>query len=160
MLKWTGRLREVRQTLMKLINDIISLNQASINSSCPLPLLSYKVSAGFPSPVEDYVEEPLDLNSHLITHPAATFFVRAIGDSMIDAGIFPNDILIVDRSLKASSGKVIIAMVDGDLTVKRLLIEGARISLIPANAFYRPIGISEGQNFEVWGVVTYVVHQV
>jgi DNA polymerase V len=123
-----------------------------------LPLYGCKVSAGFPSPADDYVEGTLDLNEHLIQHPSATFFVRVAGDSMIEAGIFPNDILIVDRSLEAKHGKVIIAILHGELTVKRLYKKGKRVMLLPENKAYSPITITESDELAIWGVVTSVIH--
>lgn len=126
----------------------------------PRPVFLSRVSAGFPSPADDYTEGPLDLNEHLIKHPAATFFVRVSGDSMRDAGIFPGDLLVVDRALEPANGKVVVAIVDGELTVKRLKKCGNRPYLSPENPAYQPIWIDEGQAFEVWGVVTHVIHQV
>ncbi|WP_233579848.1 LexA family protein [Legionella septentrionalis] len=126
--------------------------------SLELPLYSNKVSAGFPSPADDYIECRLDLNNHLIQHPAATFFVRASGDSMIDAGIHSNDMLIVDRSLKPTHGKIVIAAINGELTVKRLSIQEGRVQLLPANKKYLPIDITDEQDMVIWGVVTFVIH--
>ena len=125
---------------------------------CPIYLSA--VEAGFPSPAEDYVEGSLDLNEHLIKHPAATFFVRVSGDSMINAGIFPGDILIVDRSLEAVDKKIVIAVLDGELTVKRLRYRSGVPSLEPENDNYSTIRISEEMAFEIWGVVTNVIHKV
>jgi len=122
------------------------------------PLFMVPVAAGFPSPAEDYIEGTLDLNKHLIRHPAATFFVRVTGDSMINAGIHPGDILIVDRALEPADRKVVIAVIDGELTVKRIRNTGGRIFLMPENDRYRPIRISDDMDFQVWGVVTNVIH--
>ena len=116
------------------------------------------VPAGFPSPAEDYVEGPLDLNRHLIPHPAATFFVRVSGDSMIGAGIYSGDLLIVDRAVTAAHNSIIIAVLNGDLTVKRLYQVGSTLRLMPENPDYPPIEIYPGTDFEVWGVVTKVIH--
>ena len=116
------------------------------------------IPAGFPSPAEDYVEGPLDLNRHLILHPAATFFVRVKGDSMIGAGIHSGDLLIVDRAVTAIHNSVIIAVLNGDLTVKRLYRVGEILRLMPENPDYPPIEIPPGTDFEVWGVVTKVIH--
>ena len=120
----------------------------------------FPVAAGFPSPAEDYVEGKLDLNQHLIKHPAATFFVRVAGDSMIDAGIHPGDILIVDRSIEAIDKKVVIAIIDGELTVKRIRKTNSRVYLVPENSNYNPMQIKEEMNFEIWGVVTSVIHRL
>lgn len=123
-----------------------------------LPVFLGRLPAGFPSPADDYIEGKLDLNRHLIKHPAATFFVRVSGDSMIEAGIHTGDILVVDRSLEAVDGNVIVAALDGELTVKRLHKRGKIVSLLPANKNYQPIVIQAQQSFEIWGVVTNVIH--
>jgi DNA polymerase V len=124
------------------------------------PLYSNRVSAGFPSPADDHIETKLDLNQHLVKRPAATFFVRVEGDSMIGAGIHPNDLLIVDRSIKPISGKVVIAVLNGELTVKRLKIQKEKITLMAENERYSPIIIDETMEFNIWGVVTNVIHAV
>jgi DNA polymerase V len=124
------------------------------------PLFLASVSAGFPSPAEDYIEGRLDLNKHLIKHPAATFFVRVAGDSMIGSGIHPDDILVVDRALEPQDGSVIIAVLDGELTVKRISQRGSRLYLVPDNSLYQPLEILEEMEFEVWGVVTSVIHSL
>ncbi|NDF04569.1 MAG: DNA polymerase V [Betaproteobacteria bacterium] len=124
------------------------------------PLSSSHVRAGFPSPADDYIESYLDLNTHLIKHPAATFFVTASGDSMKNVGIHSGDILIVDRSIEATHGKIIIAAINGELTVKRLSCQQGRIQLIAENPAYEPIDITEGQDLVIWGVVIHVIHSV
>ncbi|WP_201278996.1 LexA family protein [Leptolyngbya iicbica] len=116
------------------------------------------VPAGFPSPGEDYVEGPLDLNRYLVHHPAATFFVRVSGDSMVGAGIYPNDLLIVDRAITPTTGHIVIAVVNGDLTIKRLDISHGKVSLLPENPAYLPIHIDPAMSFDVWGVVTKAIH--
>ena len=132
-----------------------------ISKPCSLPLALCRVEAGFPSPADDYMEGSLDLNDHIIKHPSATYFVKASGDSMIGAGIFNGDLLIVDRSLEASSGKVVIAEVDGQLTVKRLLkLSDGFFSLQSENSSYPPIELQEGNEVVVWGVVTHVIHDL
>ena len=131
-----------------------------IAKPCHLPLALCHVEAGFPSPADDYMEGALDLNEHVIKHPSATYFVRASGDSMIGSGIFNGDLLIVDRSLEASSGKVVIAEVDGQLTVKRLLKLNDGFSLQSENSSYPPIELQEGNEVVVWGVVTHVIHDL
>ena len=123
-----------------------------------LPLYASKVSAGFPSPADDYLEGELDLNEHLIAHPAATFFVRVSGDSMIGAGIHPEDILIVDRSLTPTSGRVVVVALDGELTVKRLKITPNGVQLVSENPNYPPTTLDDDRELHVWGVVTSVIH--
>ena len=125
-----------------------------------LSLYACAVHAGFPSPADDYLEDKLDLNKHLIKHPTATFFVRAAGISMIKAGIHHGDILVVDRSLEANHGKIVIAAVDGQLTVKRLYKSSEGTYLMPENDDYEPIRIEEGNEVIIWGVVTNVLHKV
>ena len=126
----------------------------------PLPLFSCSVAAGFPSPADDHLEGSLDLNEHLIRHPAATFFVRVSGDSMIKAGIHEDDILVVDRSIEPRNGKIIIAAVEGQLTVKRLNRTKGKTLLMPENDAYAPIEIADDNDMVIWGVVTSVIHQV
>jgi len=126
----------------------------------PLPLFSGKVAAGFPSPADDYVEKNLDLNELLVQKPAATFFVRAQGESMLGAGIHPNDILVVDRSLEAVPGKIVICALNGELTVKRLALEKGQWQLNAENPAYATIVIDDEFDLVIWGVVTNVIHPV
>jgi len=128
--------------------------------SISIPLFSSKVSAGFPSPADDYIEKTLDLNDLLIQQPDATFFVRAEGESMLGAGIHPNDILVVDRSLKATVGRVVICALNGELTVKRLKSIGDEVILGAENPDYADIIVKEGTDMLIWGVVTNVIHSL
>jgi len=123
-------------------------------------LFAGRVSAGFPSPADDYIEGRLDLNERLIKHPAATFFIRAAGDSMTGAGINHDDLLVVDRALEAAEGDVVIAVLEGELTVKRLRLVNGRRCLAPENARYKPLTMGEDAEVEIWGVVTYVIHEL
>ena len=116
------------------------------------------VPAGFPSPAADYAEGPLDLNQHLIRHPAATFFVRVKGDSMTGVGIYSGDLLIVDRAVTPTNGSIVIAVVNGDLTVKRFHQSQGHITLLPENPAYEPIEIGHDVDFAIWGVVTKAIH--
>ena len=127
-------------------------------TSLPLPLFLSTVSAGSPSPADDYVETTLDLNSHLISNPTSTFFVKASGESMVGVGIHSGDILIVDRSLPPKNNAIVIAVLQGDLTVKRLVISKEVITLMPENPAYPPIPISDESSLSIWGVVTNVIH--
>ncbi len=131
-----------------------SLSKRSIS------LFSGKVAAGFPSPADDYIEKTLDLNDLLIKKPAATFFVRAEGESMTGAGIYPNDILVVDRSLEPVVGKIVICALNDELTVKRIKSLGDEVVLGAENPAYSDIVIQEGVDLVVWGVVTNVIHSV
>lgn len=130
------------------------------NAKLQLPLYVASVSAGFPSPADDFIDTKLDLNEHLVKHPASTFFVRASGDSMINAGIHSGDILIVDRSLEPYDNAIVIAVLEGELTVKRLHYSGKRILLLPENTAYKPIDVTENEEFRVWGLVTSVIHKI
>jgi len=118
------------------------------------PLFSHKVEAGFPSPADDYIEGRLSLDEHLIQHRDSTFFVRAKGNSMIGAGIFDGDLLVVDRSLTPSSGDIVIAVLDAELTVKRLTKRDGMVILKPENPDFKEIVLKDGQELQVWGVVT------
>ncbi len=122
------------------------------------PLFVANVPAGFPSPADDYKEEKLDLNKYLIKNPAATYFVRVTGDSMIGAGIHSGDLLVVDRSIEPTDKKVVIANIDGELTVKRIRIRKNKITKEPENSSFPTQEITSGTEFEVWGVVTNVIH--
>ena len=124
------------------------------------PLFACSVSAGFPSPADDYIEGKLDLNELMVANPAATFFVRVAGDSMVGAGIHHNDILVVDRSLAPISGKVVIAVINGELTVKRLLRKGKSVFLQAENPDYPDIQMSEESTCEIWGVAAFAVHSL
>lgn len=126
----------------------------------PLPLVGPRVPAGFPSPAQDYIEGSLDLNEHVIQHKASTFFVFVEGYSMVGAGIMPGDIIVVDRSLEAVNNKIIIAIYDGELVLKRLKIEDDAYWLCSENPDYKPIRVDQELDFFVWGVVTFVIHKV
>ncbi len=126
----------------------------------PVPLHSHSVSAGFPSPADDYVEDHLDLNELLISNKPATFFLRVKGDSMLNAGIHDGDIIVVDRSLRPAHRSIVVAVVDGELTVKRLHLRNGAAELHAENPQYAPICLGSGQELMIWGVVTSAVHQV
>ena len=124
------------------------------------PLYLSPVQAGFPSPAEDCMDQPLDLHEHLVRHKSATFFLRASGQSMINAGIFDGDLLVVDRAIDAEHNKVVIAALDGELTVKRLVRRNERVLLVPENPDYPELDIPEHEYVHIWGVVTYVIHKL
>lgn len=121
-----------------------------------LPLYSDLVQCGFPSPAADYVEQRIDLNDLMIRHPSATYFVKAAGDSMIEAGISDGDLLVVDSSRTPEHGDIVIAAVDGEFTVKRLQLR-PRVQLNPMNSAYSPIIVGSEDSLDVFGVVTYIV---
>ena len=124
------------------------------------PLFLSPVEAGFPSPAEDYLDRQLDLHSHLVRNRASTFFLRAHGDSMVGAGIHDGDLLVVDRSEGTAHNKVVIAALDGELTVKRLLRCNGRVLLAPENPDYSEIDITEHEHVHIWGTVTYAIHKL
>jgi DNA polymerase V len=123
-----------------------------------LPLCAGKAAAGFPSPATDHLDQRLDLTEYLVLHPEATFFLRVKGDSMIGAGIHHGDLLIVDRSLEPASGRVVVAALNEELTVKRLQRSGNRITLKAENPAYPEITVAEDHDLQIWGVVAHVVH--
>lgn len=133
------------------------MGQAIRGNLFPLPLYASKIPAGFPSPAEDYIEGQLDLNEQLICNPNATFLLKVSGDSMVGAGIMSGGMLVVDRSIEARHGKIVIAVLDGQLTVKRLYDRGGKIQLCSENPKYQPIRISREQDLQIWGVVTNVI---
>ena len=135
------------------------LTIANISSIQPIPLYN-SIAAGFPSPAEDHMESSLDLNQHLIKHPSATFYVYARGDSMVSAGISDGDMLIVDRSLEATNDSIVVAIINGEFTVKSISKVNEHLYLMPHNTSYNPIKITEEMDFEIWGVVTHSIHSV
>lgn len=138
--------------------QLLQFAPATSDSSVARPLFTVKVSAGYPCPADDSSSEPIDLNEHLISHPRETFFVRVQGESMINAGIHDGDLLIVDRALKVKDGSIVIALLDGEFTVKRIQMHLDCLLLMPENPSYPPITVTDEMNFEVWGVVTNVIH--
>jgi DNA polymerase V len=128
--------------------------------SLRLPFFETRVPAGFPSPAEDYLDRGLDLNELVVKHPAATFFVRVEGESMIGAGIHPGDTLVVDRAEQAAHGRIVVAVIDGDFTVKRIRKIDGKLLLASENSDLPPLHIAPEAGFEVWGVVTYVIHRI
>lgn len=119
-----------------------------------------EIHAGFPSPATDYMTQAIDLNKELVKHPAATFYGRVVGDSMIDAGVEEGDILVIDKSLEARDGDMAVCFVDGEFALKYIKFRENGLSLLPANDKYPAIEVSEGSDFIMWGVVTYVIKKV
>ncbi len=144
---------------MKKREPELQIFRPDFTSPRALPLFLAEVEAGFPSPAEDYIDKKLDLNQLLIPHPASTFFVKVSGYSMIGARIQPGDILVVDRSLEAVDKKIVIAVVEGEFTVKRIRIQEGKTALIPENKEYQPIILTEESDVTIWGIVTSVIHQ-
>jgi DNA polymerase V len=129
----------------------------SIETKSELPLVVASVSAGFPSPAEDYLEARLDLNKELIINPSSTFYARVKGDSMYLAGISDGDLLIIDKSRNPSNGSIVVCLIDGDFTVKRLEKSGNEFFLMPENPDFKPIKILPENSVTIWGVVTYTI---
>lgn len=123
-----------------------------------IPLYFNTIKAGFPSPGEECVDKTIDLNEELISHPSSTFFARVSGDSMINAGIYPDDILIVDKSLEAKSGDIVIAIIEGEFLVKRYIKQANKIILKSENLNYKNIVVNT-DDFSLWGVVTYSIRK-
>ena len=123
-----------------------------------LPLFGCSIPAGFPSPADDHLDAPLDLARHLFRNPASTFLARVSGDSMVGAGIHPGDLVAVDRALRAGHGSIVVAVVEGEHTIKRLQLRDGQPWLVAENARYPPLAITHDAGLVVWGVVTHVVH--
>jgi len=128
-------------------------------TSLRLPLVSASVEAGFPSPADDHLERGIDLNEELVRNPAATFYVRVKGESMRDAGIHPGDFLMIDRSVTPVDRQIVVAMIDGEFTVKRFRKRNGKITLEAENPAFQPIEVGEDQELTIWGAVTYIIHQ-
>lgn len=129
-------------------------------ASADIPLFLSPVEAGFPSPADDYLENTLNLHTHIVKHASSTFFVRAHGQSMINAGIYDGDLLVVDRALRAEHKRIVIAALDGELTVKRLVRRGNKVLLVPENPEFPEFDITQREHVHIWGVVTYAIHKV
>jgi len=130
-----------------------------VDVNIEIPLFSSYVPCGFPSPADDYLESPIDLNEHLIRRPAATFFVRAKGESMVGAGIFDGDLIVIDRSIDAQHGHIVLASINGEFTLKRLIKNGVNMILQPENSKHSPIVVNEESDFKVWGVVAHSIRK-
>ncbi|WP_366185384.1 translesion error-prone DNA polymerase V autoproteolytic subunit [Flavobacterium ovatum] len=138
----------------------LSFFKPDFESKLRIPFISEGVSAGFPSPAADFMENNIDLNKELSENPLATFYIKVRGNSMIDAGINDQDVLIVDRSLQPKDNAIAICFVDGEFTVKRLKVEKDCLYLLPENPEYSPIKVTEENQFILWGIVTYVIKKV
>ncbi len=135
----------------------IKIHSIDISTSLPLPYAEDGIRAGFPNPAQDYMELAIDLNKELIRHPSSTFYGRVIGDSMKDEGIEEGDILVIDKSLELMNDDLAVVLVDGEFTVKRVQIEEDAVYLVPSNPDYPVIKVTEDNEFQVWGIVTYTI---
>ena len=124
-----------------------------------LELFSSQIPAGFPSPAEDFLEKRLDLNEYLIKNKSATFLVKVHGNSMVNAGIIDGDILVIDRSVQPASGKIVLGVLNGEFTVKRIEKRKNKLFLVPENEAFSPIEITGEMDFKIWGVVTFAIHK-
>lgn len=135
----------------------LSIYRVSMEQEMALHLTETGISAGFPSPAQDFMDLSIDLNRELIRNPSSTFYGRVRGDSMTDAGISDGDLLIIDKSLKATDGKIAVCFIDGEFTVKRIKTDADCCWLMPANAKYRPLRVTEENHFLIWGIVIHVI---
>lgn len=141
----------------KMYKNELCLFRGSFRELLPLQYADGGVRAGFPSPAQDFMEYALDFNRDMVKNPDASFYARVVGDSMIEAGVSSGDILLIDRSREAVEGSLAVCAVDGEFTLKRIHKEKGRLFLMPANPAYKPLEISEENDFEVWGVVDYII---
>ncbi len=136
----------------------LQIFSASVVSELNLPMVDGGISAGFPSPAQDYIDLKIDLNKELVANPSSTFYGRVRGTSMRDAGITDGDILIIDKSIEPKDGDTVVCFIDGEFTLKYIKTEVDAVYLVPANENYKPIKVTEDNNFCIWGVVTYSIH--
>ena len=130
----------------------------SSNKKTKIKLYTTSISAGFPSPAEDHMDVSLDINEYLVKHPSSTFYIYVKGDSMINSGIFDGDLMIVDRSLEVKSNSIVVAVINGEFTVKKIKKDSGNIYLIPDNKNYKPILLENSMDFQIWGIVTHTIH--
>lgn len=145
---------------MSIDKKKLTFFKPDLNSETTIPLVSHRVSAGFPSPALDFMETSIDLNKVLVENKIATFYVQVEGNSMIDAGIQDKDILVVDRSIEPRNNKIAICLVDGEFTVKRIKVDADCLWLMPENPNYKPIKVTEENQLIIWGIVTYVIKKL
>ncbi|WP_417558169.1 LexA family protein [Mesoflavibacter zeaxanthinifaciens] len=139
------------------ITNSIQFFKTDVSSYLKLPFVANGISAGFPSPADDFLDINIDLNKYLIKNPTTTFYGRVSGNSMIDAGINDGDLLIIDKSLEPKNNKIAVCFIDGDFTVKRISIEKDCVWLIAENQNYKPIQVTKDNDFIIWGIVTNVI---
>ena len=138
-------------------SNTLEIFSAATESVLELPVISEGISAGFPSPALDFIDLTIDMNKHLVKHPATTFYGRVKGQSMKDVGIFDGDLLVIDKSLQPTDNKIAVCYIDGEFTIKRIQIQKDCIWLIPENEAYQPIKVTADNNFIIWGMVTHVI---
>ena len=140
--------------------NTIDIYSADTETELALPLVEGGIVAGFPSPALDFVDASIDLNRHLIKHPSATFYGRVKGDSLKNAGITDGDLLVIDKSLEPTNGKIAVCYLDGEFTAKRIQIRKETVFLVPENEDYTPIRVDKDNDFMIWGIVTHVIKKV
>ncbi len=140
--------------------NALTFHQPEQESLLRIPYVKDGVAAGFPSPAADFMETGIDLNKELCKNPLATFYIKVSGNSMIDAGINDKDVLVVDRSLEPQNNKIAVCFIDGGFTVKRISIKKDGLYLMPENASFQPIKVTEENDLVIWGMVTYVIKSV
>jgi len=149
---------------MKLLKlhqtNTLEIFTADTSTSVSLPLVDSGISAGFPSPADDFLDISIDLNKELVKNPSTTFYGRVKGDSMINAGLNDGDLLIIDKSLEPVNGKIAVCFIDGEFTVKRIKIEKDIVWLVAENENYKPIKVTSDNEFLIWGIVTTVIKTV
>jgi len=138
-------------------SSTIDFYSANTSTILPLPMVDGGISAGFPSPAADYIDLKIDLNKELIANPSSTFYGRVKGYSMKDAGIVDGDILVIDKSLEPQDGDTAVCYIDGEFTLKYIKIEPDAVYLVPANSEFKPLKVTEENNFCIWGIVTYSI---
>jgi DNA polymerase V len=138
----------------------LQIYNANTSANLSLQLVENGISAGFPSPADDFLDASIDLNKALIKNKDATFYGRVKGDSMINGGLSDGDLLIIDKSLEPKNGKIAVCFIDGEFTVKRIKLEKDLIWLMPENKKYRPIKVTSDNDFVIWGIVTNVIKAV
>ena len=158
--KGTGKFGEPTKAIRLPISMIDRIMQFIAQKGLVMPIYTTQVQAGFPSPTDDTLPETFDLVERLVPNPAATFLVRVQGESMTGAGIYPDDILLVDKSIEAANDNIVLAVVNGEFTVKRLIRNGDKIELAAENPNFAPIAINDESELNIWGVVKQVIHQV
>jgi DNA polymerase V len=145
------------KTLKLHTSNTLDIYSALTETELELPLISGGISAGFPSPALDFVDLSIDLNKHLIKHPSATFYGRVKGQSMKDEGIHDGDLLVIDKSIEPTDGKIAVCYIDGEFTIKKIKLEKDCCLLIPANDAYDIIKVTADNDFIIWGIVTHVI---
>jgi len=138
----------------------VTIYSADTETALSLPLVDAGISASFPSPAFDFVDKSIDLNKHPIKHPSATFYGRVKGDSLKNAGITDGDLLVIDKSLEPTNGKISVCYIDGEFTAKRIQISANEILLVPENEAYKPVLVEKENVFLIWGIVTHVIKKV